>query len=360
MFEKNSKIIFPIAGGILLAVFLIGLIVFVPTYQANLHRAELRARAEKLKETAPSDEARFQVDRDSFLMEKELGAYENATRTTLAQIAGGLFLILGAYFAWRNIRAREEGNVTERFSKAVEMLASEQIDVCVGAIYALERIANDSYKDHWTVMEVLTAFIRENSLLLLEEEDAEEEEEAAEAETENTARKKSGKTKKSRPAKKRTKEVTKLSTDMQAALTVIGRRKWWYKETFNQRLDFSGSFLPKANLQYARLDRANFNNVQMPGAMFIMTKLKGASLIEANFEKANFEGADLSQSFLAGTNITGASLYRANLDAAFLGFEGLRPVIGLTREQLQFAHWSEKTKLPEEFSNLKKTKIDDR
>ena len=35
--------------------------------------------------------------------------------------------------------------------------------MCIGGIYALERIARDSAKDHPTVMEVLTAFIREHS-----------------------------------------------------------------------------------------------------------------------------------------------------------------------------------------------------
>jgi hypothetical protein len=33
--------------------------------------------------------------------------------------------------------------------------------VRLGGIYALERIARDSESDHWAVMEVLTAFVRE-------------------------------------------------------------------------------------------------------------------------------------------------------------------------------------------------------
>ncbi|WP_062294251.1 hypothetical protein [Nostoc piscinale] len=40
----------------------------------------------------------------------------------------------------------------------------------LGAIYTLERIAKDSAKDHWTIMEVLTAFVRENAPRKLEEE----------------------------------------------------------------------------------------------------------------------------------------------------------------------------------------------
>ena len=56
----------------------------------------------------------------------------------------------------------EEKLVTERFSKAVELLASGDLTARLGGIYALERIAKDSEKDYWQVMEVLTAFVRDN------------------------------------------------------------------------------------------------------------------------------------------------------------------------------------------------------
>ena len=57
----------------------------------------------------------------------------------------------------------EQGQVTDRYTKAIEQLGSDKLDVRIGGIYALERIARDSAKDHPTVMEVLTAFIREHS-----------------------------------------------------------------------------------------------------------------------------------------------------------------------------------------------------
>jgi hypothetical protein len=57
----------------------------------------------------------------------------------------------------------EQGQVTDRYTKAIEQLGSEKLDVRIGGIYALERIARDSVRDHPTVMEVLTAFIREHS-----------------------------------------------------------------------------------------------------------------------------------------------------------------------------------------------------
>ena len=57
----------------------------------------------------------------------------------------------------------EQGQVTDRYTKAIEQLGSETIDVSIGGVYALERIARDSPKDHPTVMEVLAACIREHS-----------------------------------------------------------------------------------------------------------------------------------------------------------------------------------------------------
>jgi hypothetical protein len=66
-------------------------------------------------------------------------------------------------FTARNFTLSREGQVTDRYTKAIEQLGSDKLDVRIGGIYALERIARDSAKDHPTVMEVLTAFIREHS-----------------------------------------------------------------------------------------------------------------------------------------------------------------------------------------------------
>ena len=53
--------------------------------------------------------------------------------------------------------------MTDRYAKAIEQLGWDKLDVRVGGIYAIERVARDSARDHLTVMEVLTAFIREHS-----------------------------------------------------------------------------------------------------------------------------------------------------------------------------------------------------
>jgi hypothetical protein len=53
--------------------------------------------------------------------------------------------------------------VTDRYAKAITQLGDEKLDVRIGGIYALERVARDSRRDHAAVMEVLAAFIREHS-----------------------------------------------------------------------------------------------------------------------------------------------------------------------------------------------------
>jgi len=95
---------------------------------------------------------------------------ENAARATLAQILGGGAILIGLYFAWQNIAATKktldltkEGQITERFTKAIEQLGSDKLEIRLGGIYALERIARDSARDHEPVAAVLSAFVREHA-----------------------------------------------------------------------------------------------------------------------------------------------------------------------------------------------------
>jgi len=44
----------------------------------------------------------------------------------------------------RTFELTEQGQVTDRYTKAIEQLGSDKLDVRIGGIYALERIARDS------------------------------------------------------------------------------------------------------------------------------------------------------------------------------------------------------------------------
>jgi hypothetical protein len=52
--------------------------------------------------------------------------------------------------------ADRQRRITESFSKAIEQLGSDKLEVRVGGIYTLERISRESESDHWPVMETLT------------------------------------------------------------------------------------------------------------------------------------------------------------------------------------------------------------
>src|SRR5215218_1041515 len=90
-------------------------------------------------------------------------AEKQAFVVTLAQILGGAALLSGLYFTWRTLQVNREGQITERFTRAIEQLGathadnSKNLELRLGGIYALERISKESEEDHGTIMEVLEA-----------------------------------------------------------------------------------------------------------------------------------------------------------------------------------------------------------
>lgn len=157
---------------------------------------------------------------------KDLAAALDAVRGRALAIATGLIALVAVYYTARNadtarrtFRLGEQGHVTDRYTKVIEQLGSDKLDIRLGGIYALERIARDSARDHPTVMEVLAAFVREHSR------DVETDEE--------------GKVKPRGPG---------LRTDLRATLTVISRRAVAH-DTPGTRID-----LARANLTHANLD----------------------------------------------------------------------------------------------------------
>ena len=149
----------------------------------------------------------------------------------------------------------------------------------LGGIYALERIAKDSEKDHGPIMEVLTAYVRERAP-------------RQEADTPEATR--------------------KPPTDIQAILTVIGRRKITDIKKFDDILDLSN------------------------------THLAGIVLFGANLSGVSLHGVNLSGALLIGTNLSGANLHEASLHGA-----DLRGVRNLTTEQVRSAKSWEEASLPD-------------
>ena len=82
-------------------------------------------------------------------LEKSRLDAENASRTVLVQGVGGLLVFATIFISWRNLKATQEKQVADRFSKAVEQLGSENTHARLGGIYALEQIAKDAEEKYY-------------------------------------------------------------------------------------------------------------------------------------------------------------------------------------------------------------------
>ena len=253
----------------------------------------------------------------------------NEYRKTIIQLIGGIVLSIGLYFTWRRIRSMEktvyvteQGQITDRFSKAVEQLGDDRLAVKLGGIFSLERLAKDSPDDHWTVMEVLTAYIRDYK-------------------TEDLAQQKIEKVGNDVEVQQ-VKKIIRVPADIQAALTVVGRRnisfdpvgKWLdFRNADLEESTLKGGNFADANFHRADLIRSNLSEIILYKAKFFRTNLYRANLYKANLREASLtkvslEGAtlidaDLSNSELTevifeNANLSGASLRNANLTGAYL------------------------------------------
>jgi uncharacterized protein YjbI with pentapeptide repeats len=234
-------------------------------------------------------------------------------RTSLLQGLGGAALLGTLYFSARTLQLNRRGQVTERFTKAIEQLGQmgpEKLAVRLGGIYALEQIALDSHELHWPVVEVLTAFLRENSAThsarsVIEALEAFDHGQPLAWDPDDSPR-----------------MQPELAADLQAIATVLSRRpdhRRHEERKNNRTLNLSGVWLPKARLAAAHLERAN-----LAGAHLEWSSLQGAHLEGAVLSRARMWGAELARAQLAGANLSHAHLHGAILADAHLEGSNLR------------------------------------
>jgi anion-transporting ArsA/GET3 family ATPase len=238
----------------------------------------------------------------------------------IATLLAGIGLIVNYFNSQAEMQLTQQRLITERFSKAVEQIGNNKEEVVIGGIYSLERIAKDSPKDQWTIMEVLTSYIRKNSPIPSNIEQLKPEE-----------------------RQKALEKLPSVSIPVQAALTVIGRRKVEndqagdnLAETTNPNkikfLDLSRTNLRGAYLDGACLDGANLDGANLNRAILYRAILNRANLNRAILEGAILEGAILNEAYLGGANLGAAYLNGAYLDGA-----NLDGAVGLNPEQIKSA-----------------------
>jgi len=270
---------------------------------------------------------------------------QNGARTTLLQGLGGAVLLLGAYFTYRQLRisreqllhtveanrqqlrVTQEGQITERFTRAVDQLGNESKDVQLGGIYALQQISRNSPDERSAIYEILAAYVRVHSPW----------------------------TEHHDPGQVNVDAIPRLrehQPGVQAAMLVLGRRV------------AQPSAVPLA-LMGADLRRLRLSDTYIPGgANFENVLFWRSSLINAGLGKANLRGAklgwtDLRYSFLEDANLREADLRRADmrrahlrgadLRGADLRGSDLRGIENLDRANLSHAKANDQTKWPETF-----------
>jgi uncharacterized protein YjbI with pentapeptide repeats len=231
---------------------------------------------------------------------------ENEARKTLAQIIGGVFLLAGLYSSTQSFTLQREGQITDRFTKAIEQLGAvdtegrPKLEVRLGAIYALERIARDSERDHWPIMEVLMAYVRR---------EPSPSKDAAQIGKQAIGTK-------AHPIENP--DPRPLRADYMAILTVITRRDQnhdpLYKRVDLSWADFSGAKISgDIDLSHADLRHANLSHSDLSSLT-----LREVSLYQADLRGASFFGGDLSGSWLSQADLSDAWLYDVNLRKADL------------------------------------------
>jgi pentapeptide repeat protein len=252
----------------------------------------------------------------------------NHRRSALLTALGGVLLLASAFFTWSQIQVAREGQVTDRFTKAVDQLGSKDRHVRLGGIHALARTSSDSKRDRDAITDVLTAYVRGHAHWPGTPQIV-----TAQKRLRGTA----GKSKEGKercPPKPTLDELDALpllevrDSDLQAAITVIGRRPHSETERHGPSLvQVDGRY---ANFALANLEDAYFNGSNLAGANFYRANLDGADFDDdtgsycavrldyANFKSASLEDANLTNVRLEEASFEGANLRNATLDAATL------------------------------------------
>ena len=237
-------------------------------------------------------------------------ALQNDFRGQLIQILAGLVVIAGAVATWQQIRIAHEGQITERFTRAIDHLGSDKLDVRLGGIYALERIALNSPADRTSITGILGAFVRGHAPWLAGSPGGPEHPDPL--------------VDQSLPW------LTNRAIDVQTAMFALARRPECTDEPrlLLSRTDLRGLYLyhPRldrvimrhANLARAWIPGARLDNGELVDADFRQANLREAHLAHADLRSAHLQGADLRGAVLRDADLRGANLTDANLDDADL------------------------------------------
>ena len=154
---------------LMLAILIIAYILFlyIWNYPSEYYRNNKISIWNYPSESLPSYFLKYVDDEFKFITDKR------------EKIIAGMIVLIGIYLTWRrtnaldkqntinqdknvNDKIKDENNlVLQQFSKASEFLKDSNISAKLSGIYLFEKIMNTYQEYHWTVIEILSAYVRE-------------------------------------------------------------------------------------------------------------------------------------------------------------------------------------------------------
>ena len=166
-------------------------------------------------------------------------------------------------FTALSLSATEQGQFTDRYTRAMDQigtLGEDHLQTRLGAVYALERLAHDSPRDQPTIVQVLSAFVRAN---------------LPQATPQATLLPFGSPA--PLPCPPAAVSPHSLSLDVQAALTVLGRR------------DHTSDNGAVTDLHNTCLTSVDLSHVNLAGADLAGANLMGSDLTEAHLDGARYD-----------------------------------------------------------------------
>jgi hypothetical protein len=206
------------------------------------------------------------------------------TRTSLVAVLAAIGAAGGLAYTARTYRLSREGQITDRYSRAAEQLTSDRLAARLGGIYAMERLMRDSPADQPAVLEILAAYVRQP------------------------------------PPPAESRQWNRPTEDVQAALTVLGRRK---RTANDGTLDLRGVQIQGAELSGADLSGAELSGADLAEARLTGAKLEGATLVRTDLSRADLTRAILVGADLDAAKLRGSMCWHADFRSASLGYADL-------------------------------------
>ncbi|MFJ4884606.1 pentapeptide repeat-containing protein [Streptomyces sp. NPDC088731] len=223
-------------------------------------------------------------------------------RTALVQTLAALGASLALVYTARNFRLTRRGQVTERFTKALERLGSDEIYVRIGGVLALEQIVQDAPEQATHAAQVLYAFTRERAPRV------------GRHDTTTAVRAARRKARNKRPSVDASpRPSSSPSADVQAALTALTRPASRRHVDSRLQIDLSGFHLAGVQLNGADMRGINLSGADLEDADLSECLLAGVNMEGSNLRDASLEDADLENVNLRMADLTRANLMRANL-----------------------------------------------